>query len=247
MIPKPEAIIFDLDDTLIMSDGTMEKTWMEICRDYAETDPGVQAQALFSTIRQVAEWYWSDETRHREGRTGLQNARRVIVRGAFEKLGLPNMTVAEQIADNYSEKRLDSLELFPGVHEVLSEIRDQGLPMALLTNGEQHVQQAKIDKFDLQPYFKFTRIEGEVGFGKPEHQAYLETLDLLGVSPSDSWIVGDNLQWEVEIPKSLGIFTIWMNFYHGENPHHHIVPDRIIHRIEEIRPLLQESNETSDT
>jgi|APSaa5957512622_1039677.scaffolds.fasta_scaffold29265_4 putative hydrolase of the HAD superfamily len=247
MIPKPEAIIFDLDDTLIMSDGTMESTWMEMCEVYSATHSAIKAETLFRAIRDVAEWYWSDESRHREGRTNLKQARRVIVRKGFEQLGVSQKDDADRLADSYSEKRLQSLELFEGVHELLADIQKLRIPLALLTNGEQHIQQAKIDRFNLEPYFDSIRIEGEVGFGKPEEKAYLETLKILGTSAADTWIVGDNLQWEVEIPKTLGFFTIWMNYYHRKIDGGHIVPDRVIQQIGEIRPLVEESYKRGDT
>jgi len=238
MTPKPKAIIFDLDDTLILSEGAMKETWMKMCEGYAASEPSITASSLYSAIRAVADWFWSDESRHREGRTDLNRARRTIVRGAFEQLGLPNLDQADQLADNYSAKRMDTFQLFPGVHELLADINHRQIPVALLTNGESRIQRAKIDRFNLQPYFTCIRIEGEVGFGKPEKRAYLETLEILGVSPANSWIVGDNLQWEVEVPKSLGIYTIWIDYYQKGNNSQNIEPDQVIHQIEEVRDLI---------
>lgn len=240
MSKKPEAIIFDLDDTLILSDGPMEETWMGICEGYTDLHESLTASSLYSTIRQVADWYWSDETRHREGRTDLTNARRQIVRLAFENLELPDMDAADQLADVYSEKRMETFCLFPGVHELLADINCRRIPMALLTNGESRIQRAKIDRFKLEPYFDCVRIEGEVGYGKPERRAYLDTLELLGATPNGSWIVGDNLQWEVEVPKSLGIYSIWIDFYQRGLHDEIAEPDRVIHHISEVGDILRE-------
>nr|QQZ52071.1 HAD family hydrolase [Phenylobacterium glaciei] len=53
------------------------------------------------------------------------------------------------------------------------------------------------------------QIEGEAGFGKPEEQAYLHAMAALGVKPHETWMVGDNLEWEVAGPQRLGIYAIW--------------------------------------
>ncbi|MCP4753080.1 MAG: HAD family hydrolase [Proteobacteria bacterium] len=232
---KAKAIIFDLDDTLIMSDATYQRTWREVFETYSREHPGIGSEELFATISQIGAWYWSDPERHRIGRNDMENTRRKILRMAFERMGLEDLKTADSIADDYSKKRLENHELFPLVYETLSELRRRGIALALLTNGEGRMQRAKIDKFKLAPYFECIRVEGEVGYGKPEEEAYLATLQCLDATADETWIVGDNIEWEVKAPQKLGIFSIWHDCYRRGLPEEEsVVPDRIIHRIAEI-------------
>jgi FMN phosphatase YigB (HAD superfamily) len=32
---------------------------------------------------------------------------------------------------------------------------------------------------------------------------------VLGVGPHETWMVGDNLEWEIVAPQRLGIYAIW--------------------------------------
>ncbi|WP_293454912.1 HAD hydrolase-like protein [Phenylobacterium sp.] len=50
----------------------------------------------------------------------------------------------------------------------------------------------------------------EHGFGKPEERAYRHALQALDADPSEVWMVGDNLEWEVAAPQRLGIYSICM-------------------------------------
>ena len=52
--------------------------------------------------------------------------------------------------------------------------------------------------------------------------------------------VGDNLEWEVEVPQRLGIYAIWMDV-HGEGlpQGSRVKPDRIIRSLAELLPVNQ--------
>ena len=63
--------------------------------------------------------------------------------------------------------------------------------------------------------FDHIQIEGEHGFGKPEERAYLHAMQALGVAAPETWMVGDNLEWEVVAPQRLGIYAIWIDV-HGD-------------------------------
>ena len=107
--------------------------------------------------------------------------------------------------------------------------------MALLTNGAREPQRRKIDAHQLAPFFDCILIEGEFGVGKPERQVYTHALKTLGVGPKDAWMVGDNFEWEVVAPKTLGIFSIWVDHLEKGVPDGAPVrPDRVIRAISEL-------------
>jgi putative hydrolase of the HAD superfamily len=109
--------------------------------------------------------------------------------------------------------------------------------LALVTNGAAEPQRKKVVRFALEHRFDHIQIEGEHGFGKPEEQAYRHALAALGVEAKDSWMVGDNLEWEVVAPQRLGIFAIWYDGYGiGLPPDSPIRPDRIIRSLPELLP-----------
>ncbi len=241
MLTKPKAIIFDLDDTLIMSDGTVQKTWEEVCKKYETRHPDINSEELYQKVREIAVWYWSDATRHREGRNNMDQTRRNIAIKAFEQLGLDDKSGAVAMADEYSELRYSRLELFPGSLELLKMIRQAEIKLGMMTNGEAKMQRRKIEQFALAPYFDVIQIEGEAGIGKPEIEAYRMILDSLGTTADQTWIVGDNLEWEVIVPQQLGMTAIWHNYYQKEIPNPGIVPDRTLSVIAELAAVLTES------
>jgi len=83
--------------------------------------------------------------------------------------------------------------------------------------------------------FDHVQIEGEVGFGKPEERAYRRALNVLKAAPSEAWIVGDNLEWEVAAPQRLGIYSVWHDHkLIGPPKGSSVHPDRIVQSITEL-------------
>src|SRR3546814_13368183 len=94
---------------------------------------------------------------------------------------------------------------------------------------------AKIVRFDLARHFVHVQIEGEMGFGKPEEQAYHHALAMLGTSVAETWIVGDNLEWAVAVPPRLGFHAIWRDpVGKGLPPGSACRPDSVITRLAEL-------------
>ena len=125
--------------------------------------------------------------------------------------------------------------MFPGAHETLDKLKELGVKLALVTNGAAAPQRAKVVRFALEHRFDHIQIEGEHGFGKPEEQAYVHALQSLGVEAHETWMVGDNLEWEVVAPQRLGIYAIWYDGYGvGLPPGSPIRPDRIISSLPEL-------------
>jgi putative hydrolase of the HAD superfamily len=110
-----------------------------------------------------------------------------------------------------------------------------GIKLALITNGAAEPQRAKVVRFALEHRFDHIQIEGEHGFGKPEERAYNHAMEVLGVGPAETWMVGDNLEWEIVAPQRLGIYAIWHDGYGVGLPRNSpIRPDRIIRRLSEL-------------
>ena len=232
----PPAILFDLDDTLISAHLHPIEAWTRALSSMDprpdDLDPGGAAE----TIQRSARWFWSDAARHKEGRMDILNARRRIVSHAFDALGRSqDLDLIDRIAVRFTEQRTRDTKLFPDAVTTLEGLRDRGVRLALITNGNAEEQRMKVERFDLARHFEHVQIEGEVGFGKPEERAYAHALDALGTSVDDTWIIGDNLEWEVVVPQRLGFYSIWRDpVGRGLPDGTSARPDRIVTRLAEL-------------
>ena len=235
---RAKGILFDLDDTIICFDSLAKGLWGEISAEFAPKLNGMDSEALFSAISKARKWFWRDAQRHYRGRHNLRETRREIVRRSFSDLGISNFAQADEIADVFSERRTDRLELFPGAEETLKQLCQDGIRLALITNGHGADQREKISKFDLERFFESILIEGEVGIAKPDPKIFRMALDELRLMPEDTWMVGDNLEWDIAGAQNVGIFAVW-NDCRGEGlpADGPVQPNRIVSGIHELLDL----------
>jgi putative hydrolase of the HAD superfamily len=233
--PLPKALLLDLDDTILNDSGSIEASWREACVT-GSAECGIHPDVLFDQIRKTGHWFWSDPERHRVGRLNLQVARTEVVRLALFELGIDNTELAAAMGRIYHDRREESLEIFPDATDTLEWLREQGCRLALLTNGNGPPQRRKIETFGLDRFFDGIFIEGEMGFGKPDQRVYQLALEHLAVEPSETWMAGDNLDWDVAQPQRLGIYSIWIDVTgDGHTRLGTVKPDRIIRSLSELK------------
>ena len=213
----PQAILFDLDDTLLTAYRQPQKSWQAIISEHAEAvGEHDAAWVTAEVIDRVLEFLRAEEGR-KLWRLEGDVTRRRVVRSAFHRLNLARPQGSEplhgidadRIADRFESFLEETITLKPHAHQVLDGLRARGIKLGLLTNGSTARQNGKIARFDLQSRFDAIQIEEEAGIGKPEPAAYLHILDRLGVAPKDAWMVGDDALWDVTTPAQLGL-TTWL-------------------------------------
>jgi putative hydrolase of the HAD superfamily len=236
----PRAILFDLDDTLLVAFGPAESQWRRVIGGYTGDLAPLGTDLALAAIQESSRQLWADPARHKHWRHRIGEARRCIVANAFAALAasghaVPDRALCDAIADGYDRLHEAELRMFPGAHETVDGLKARGVRLALVTNGAGAPQRAKVVRFALEHRFDHIQIEGEHGFGKPEERAYTHAMAALGVVPHETWMIGDNLEWEVAAPQRLGIHAIWYDGYgQGLPPDPPARPDRIIRSLPEL-------------
>jgi putative hydrolase of the HAD superfamily len=234
----PRAMLIDMDDTILSAYSKPELAWTIIAGEFADEIAPYEPQVVAAAITGAARDFWAKAGA--EWRLKLIEARQLTVKYGFAALAaaggraLPDdLTV--RIGDRFTAYREEQMFVFPGAHEAIDTLKARGVRLALVTNGAADMQRAKIERFALAHRFDHIQIEGEHGFGKPEEKAYLHAMEALGATATDTWMVGDNLEWEIAAPQRLGIYSIWIDVHGDGLPEGSPVkPDRIIRALTEL-------------
>jgi putative hydrolase of the HAD superfamily len=236
----PRAMLIDMDETILSAYGRPELAWTVVATEFAGELEPLSPQQVAAAITTYAHQFWA--AAEPSWRMKLAEARQITVKGGLAALApsgraaLPD-DLAVRMADRFTAYRDEQMFVFPGAHEAIDEFKARGVKLALVTNGAAEIQRAKIERFAFAHRFDHIQIEGEHEFGKPDERAYLHAMQALGVGAEDTWMVGDNLEWEIEAPQRLGIYAIWMDV-HGDGlpPGSTVRPDRIIRSLTELLP-----------
>jgi putative hydrolase of the HAD superfamily len=228
-----KAVLLDLDDTLLDYSGCAEQCWVEACASGASA---LDQTALLAELARARRWFWSDPERHRRERVDMVRAWTTIVAHALEGCGAADARRAAAVAEDFAARRRELMRLFPEALDFLGTLQARGLPLALVTNGDAREQRDKIQRHGLAPFFDAILIEGEMGVGKPEAVVYKKALDALGVTAGpDVWMVGDNLEWDVDGSQRVGLRAAWIDRPGtGLPPDATVRPDRIVRALGEL-------------
>jgi len=236
----PRAMLIDMDDTILSAYGRPEIAWNKVTAEFADEFGATTSQQVAAAVLKSAREFWSKAGA--EWRLKLEEARRITVSNGFAALTATghaplSKNLAARLANRFHAYREEEMFVFPGAHDAIDALKTHGVKLALVTNGAAGPQRAKVERFALSHRFDHIQIEGEHGFGKPEERAYLHAMQALGVTAPETWMIGDNLEWEVVAPQRLGIYAIWIDVHGDGLPADSTIrPDRIIRSLTELLP-----------
>ena len=186
VLPAPEAVIFDLDGTLVDTVPTRIEAWM---RTFAESDLPADRDHVASLIGSDGKWL----------------AERVAER-ANRSLGAEEAEAIDRRAgERYGELNTDPRPL-PGVGEFLDALDASGIPWAVATSSrpaQVEVSVAALGR-DRWPVV----VDGlAVERAKPEPDLLLAAADRLAIHPEGCWCVGD-ARWDVLAALAAGMHPV---------------------------------------
>jgi putative hydrolase of the HAD superfamily len=209
---RPEAIIFDLDDTLIGRTGRVQDAWLDAIAVLPELTERHDLATIVTTLNIARGRAWADAQRRAGPALDYAGARAALVTDALRELGFgDNTDLALRLGEAISHNTGRSSFLNEGAIDVLAALRNAGIPLALLTNGESRTQRSKIERFALAPYFTHILVEEEIGAGKPFKEAYFTALEHLNCAAGDIWMIGDHLENDIAAAKRHELRTVWYN------------------------------------
>ena len=236
---KFELILFDLDDTLMAFDLVGKDAWSKAIELFIkEENIQIEKNILLDKIQNTRKWYWGDSERHKQGRKNIINARRQIAQLALKDFLNIDREKLDDLADDYTQIHEKSWYLFEDVEATLKLLKKKGMKLGIMTNGTSESQRGKLKRFDIEKYFDYFYIEGEMGYGKPDIRVYERMLNETKVESNKIIMVGDNLVWDIEPPQKLGICTAWINTRGEKLEDFSIRPDKIVQKIPDVMDLI---------
>lgn len=138
----------------------------------------------------------------------------------------------------------DTPALVPEAHEVLARLSTQYRLAIISDTGltPGRVLRQVLEADNLTGYFSRLTFSDEIGRSKPHSDAFLTTLDALGVTPGEAVHVGDLLRTDIAGAQNVGmrgVQYIGLSLDNGLTATSTVIPDAVIRHHTELEPLLQ--------
>ena len=124
---------------------------------------------------------------------------------ALERTGVKPGPVREPLMRAYLK-----LDAYPEVPRVLRQLREAGLKLAILSNGEPRMLAAAVTGAGLGDLLDAVLSVEEVGVFKPHPSVYQLAVDRLGVRPDQISFQSSNA-WDVSGAACFGLRVVWIN------------------------------------
>lgn len=177
MPSDPQAVLLDLDGTLVDTEGA----WWRAVAGVAAT---------------LGRRLGADDVPHVRGRTAADAAAHLLPsaaepRAVSEDVGGAVGALAERLVDAFAERLgRDGVPVMPGALELLSDLAAASIPTALVSASPRRVVELVLPC--LRHSFHVVVADGETARGKPHPDPYLEAARRLGADPRRCVAVEDS-------------------------------------------------------
>jgi phosphoglycolate phosphatase len=172
-MPTP-ALIFDLDGTLVDTAPDLLGALNAVLA--AEGREGVDP----ATLRHMVGF----------GARSLIAQAMAATGGPVSTERLPRLV--ESFIAHYGAHLADASRPFPGVEDTLTELKNGGARMGVLTNKPQELAGPLLDKLNLSRFFGAVHGAGRFDYVKPDARVFHHVIDDLGGTGSGAVMIGDS-------------------------------------------------------
>ena len=236
--PFRGPLFFDIDDTLLNHTLAEELAAGAFFDKYRSFLNSVTGQEFSIDWRTASDRYMEQFL---SGRVNFTEHRRLRCQEVMGRA----MTGEEAnlIFSDYLEVYEANWKVFDDVHNGLKALKDRGVSMGVISNGNGKQQTMKLERMNLLQYFGQIIISESLGVSKPDKQIFEAAATSMGWKTSECIHVGDSIETDVRGAVEAGMRSIWLNRRGLESPDWKGLPivqvenfSEIIRLIDVVRP-----------
>jgi HAD superfamily hydrolase (TIGR02253 family) len=203
-----KAIFFDLDDTLLDAQTPYREAIAATCAEAGRRCASLDPKRLSAIYLEVAREMWRsfDLDLMRES---ADEIRERVWAEALRQIGVDDVALVRELSDHYGAARKASHRLFPDVLSTLDRLHRR-YHLGIITNGMTEIQQDKIQRLGLAPYFDTVLISQEAGMRKPDPRLFRMALACVPCESHEAVMVGDSPDRDIAGARAVGMHALWV-------------------------------------
>ncbi len=116
-----------------------------------------------------------------------------------------------QAAQLFRIASTDYIRLYPGVTEALTQLRQKGYRLWLLSNAQRVFTAYELNHLGLAPYFDGIYISSDFSCRKPDIRFFSALLEEQKLDPENCLMIGNDLDTDIAGAKNAGLDTLYMH------------------------------------
>ena len=194
-----QAIVFDLDDTLVVKSRERQELFKEV--------------AAVTGVSSLDENAYEDAYYEVDGHETRAPIFEVI-------LDEDSNAAPERIAAAYRDVVNDALESVDDINHLLEYLSEElGYRLGVLTDGPAAAQRSKLAHFSWSTHFEEIVVTSELGAHKPDSVTFETICKRLDVPPESAVYVGDKPETDIAGAAAVGMVPIQVRYDGGPDTH----------------------------
>lgn len=201
-----DYLLFDLDDTIFDFQAAQKKALDRIIQGYV---PQID-EAVFRTVyNKINRHLWSEYENGKIMKSYIMLNRFTLT---FKELAV--IADGETAALDYQKYLSEGYDLLPGALESLKQLKKEGYPMYVVSNGEFHTQMSRLAGADITQYFEAIYISEQTGSQKPNTKFFDYVFTHSPeIEKTKTLIIGDSISSDIKGAQNYGLDSCWFNVF----------------------------------
>lgn len=198
------AILFDLDDTLLNRDEAVDNMFLLILEKFYEDVKHIAQNEMLRKFKEYdrRSYGYSDKT--------------IVFESLFDEFPPTYRLPRNEIQDFWNHHFPQCFSINQKTINIVKHIKEH-VKVGIITNGTTQRQKAKIMNTHIDSCFDIIIISEEVGLSKPDKRIFELALNKLNVQPETTLFVGDDIEKDIGGCQNANIKGIWFNPHMTKN------------------------------
>ena len=205
---KYRHLFFDLDNTLYDFSLNAFLAMKEAFKQLEILPLLPSFEEYFGIYALINDQLWAE---YREKKITKDFLRACRFERSLKEFGIAPKVEFSEIDDLYLKIMSVQTNLFPGTSEVLSELKNRGYQIHIITNGFKEVQYDKLQNTGLDKFLTNVFISEEIKSHKPSKEIFEYAIKSSNARKKESLMIGDSWESDIVGAKNFGIDQVFFN------------------------------------
>ncbi len=222
-------VFFDLDRTLWDFEQNMRDALRDIFAEHKLDSIFPDSTTFIESFDRNNHYLWDKYLKGELSKDVLRYKRFEVT---LEQFGCKNTPLAKALGEEYLAIMPLKTALVPGTHELLEYLSERYI-LHIISNGFQEVQLPKLQRSNIDHFFRWVITSEYSGYHKPDKRAFGFALSKANARKNESIMIGDDLDADILGAKNFGIDQI---FY---NPKKILHNQRITYEVRDLKEIIR--------
>ncbi|WP_146042198.1 HAD family hydrolase [Chromobacterium sinusclupearum] len=205
----PKAVFFDLDNTLVHRDRSIDLYASQFWRDFGHAIGSGGEGNVAAVIKRY------DNGGYLPADSSFKTIKQAVSHGLLTEMDWRQAQEPEGLLRHWERYNAICTAAMPGAAEAVAALSAQGVRVGVISNGSHRTRLEKVACLPFASAIELTVSSESAGASKPDAAIFRLAAEALGVPLGACWYVGDNPFNDVLGASRAGMTPVWLSGFHA--------------------------------